>query len=88
MSETTRTQESRHIGGNNIGTSVMNHEPCHCTFEADGHNVFVRINGKRIAKRGQPGSLQAGRWVSIEPGWAVRDAAGEIEIMHDGIRVQ
>jgi hypothetical protein len=66
----------------------MNYEPCHCTFESDGHNVFVLINGKRIAKRGEPGSPQAGTWISMEPGWAVRDAPREIEIMHDGIRVQ
>jgi hypothetical protein len=42
-------------------------------IESDGIDVFVVYNGVRIAKRGQPGTPQAQTWVSIEPGYTVRD---------------
>ena len=38
-----------------------------CTIEADGTGVFVVFEGVRIAKRGEPGTPQAGTWVSLEP---------------------
>ncbi len=31
--------------------------------------VYVVFDGRRIAKRGDPGTLQAGTWVSLEPGF-------------------
>ena len=42
-------------------------------IESDGTDVFVIYDGKRIAKRGHPDTLQAGTWVSIEPGYRVLD---------------
>jgi hypothetical protein len=39
----------------------------------DGIDVFVIYDGKRIAKRGDPDTPQAGTWVSIEPGYTVSD---------------
>ena len=42
-----------------------------CSVERDGHDLFVVFDGKRIAKRGKPGTLQAGTWVSLEPGYVV-----------------
>ena len=42
-----------------------------CRVEGDGHDLFVVFDGKRIAKRGKPGTLQAGTWVSLEPGYVV-----------------
>ena len=42
-----------------------------CSVESDGHDLFVVFDGKRIAKRGKPGTLQAGTWVSLEPGYVV-----------------
>ena len=40
-------------------------------IESDGDDLFVVYNGKRIAKRGHPGTPQAWTWVSIEPGYRV-----------------
>ena len=42
-------------------------------IESDGTDVFVIYDGKRIAKRGHPDTPQAGTWVSLEPGYTVRD---------------
>ena len=42
-----------------------------CSVERDGHDLFVVFDGKRIAKRGKPGTLQAGTWVLLEPGYVV-----------------
>jgi hypothetical protein len=40
-----------------------------------GEDMFVVRNGKKIAKRGHPGTLQAKKtWISLEPGWQVFDA--------------
>ena len=35
------------------------------------HDVFIVIDGVRVAKRGKPDSVQAGMWISLEPGWEV-----------------
>jgi hypothetical protein len=42
-------------------------------IETDGIEVFVVYDGVRIAKRGEPGTPQAGTWVSVEPGYTVLD---------------
>jgi hypothetical protein len=42
-------------------------------IESDGIDVFVVYDGVRIAKRGEPGTPQAGKWVSLEPGYTVSD---------------
>lgn len=57
------------------------------TIEGDGNDIFVVLDGLRIAKRGHSGTLQAKTWVSIEPGWTVRDGPGYIEVEHEGVRV-
>jgi hypothetical protein len=41
-------------------------------IETDGMDVFVVYDGVRIAKRGEPGTPQAGTWVSVE-GYTVSD---------------
>jgi hypothetical protein len=46
---------------------------CKAAIESDGTDVFVVYNGVRIAKRGQPGTQQDQRWVSLEPGYTVWD---------------
>ena len=52
------------------------------------NNIFVVVDGLRIAQRGQPGTPQAGTWVSLEPGWSVRDGqGGDIEVEHNGVRI-
>ena len=54
--------------------------------EATGKNIFVFIDGAKVAKRGHPGTAQAGTWVSLEPGFEVFSNAhpSEITITHDG----
>ena len=42
-------------------------------IESDGINVFVVYNGVRIAKRSHSGTPLAGTWMSLEPGYTVRD---------------
>jgi len=37
-------------------------------------DVFVRVGDVKIARRGYPGTPQAGTWISLEPGWEVVDA--------------
>jgi hypothetical protein len=55
--------------------------------ESEGQDLFVIADGVKIAKRGHPGTPQAGQWVSLEPGWQVRNRRNAIEIMHEGVRV-
>jgi hypothetical protein len=42
-----------------------------CRVESDGPDLFVVFDGMRIAKRAKPGTLQAGTWVLLEPGYVV-----------------
>jgi len=37
----------------------------------DGNDIYVVVDGQRIAKRGRPRTPQAGTWVSLQPGWTV-----------------
>jgi hypothetical protein len=64
----------------------------HMLATEDGHggvDLFVVFDGKRIAKRGHPDTPQAKTWVSLEPGFVVRDNADmtEIHIEIKGVRV-
>jgi hypothetical protein len=54
----------------------------------DGENIFVVVDGVKIAKRGGPGTPQARTWISLEPGWRVLDQDGGLVIEHKGVRVQ
>jgi hypothetical protein len=36
-------------------------------------DLYLIFGGKRIAKRGKPGTLHAMTWISLEPGVVVRD---------------
>jgi hypothetical protein len=67
-------------------------------IECDGNDIFVIADGVKIAKRGHPGTPQAGTWVSLEPGWRVLDCqgtyqntsdeeGGAIEIEYNGARI-
>jgi hypothetical protein len=59
-------------------------------MEGDGRDIFIVVDGVRIAKRGSPGTPQAKTWVSLEPGWSVLDVGGElgdIEVTYNGVRV-
>jgi hypothetical protein len=54
-------------------------------------DMFVEFDGKRIAKRGHPGTPQAKTWVSLEPGYVVTSSrnhdANIITIEYNGVRV-
>jgi hypothetical protein len=41
----------------------------------DHDEIFVVLDGVRIARRGYPGTPEAGTWVSLVPGWIVRATA-------------
>ena len=53
-------------------------------------DMFVVVDGVRIARRGYPGTSEAGTWVSLAPGWEVVDDGrrNTIAIKHDGVSVQ
>ena len=38
-------------------------------------NIYLILDGRRIAKRGKPGTLHAMTWISLEPGVVVRDVS-------------
>jgi hypothetical protein len=60
------------------------------TMESDGSDIFVVLNGIKIAKRGKHGTAQAGQWVSLEPGYRVLDQGypKRLVIEHHGVIVQ
>jgi hypothetical protein len=65
----------------------MRNQPPTVEIEGDGRDVFVIVNGMRIAKRGDSDGPQAKTWVSLEPGWTVLDRQDQIEVNRDGVRV-
>jgi hypothetical protein len=42
-------------------------------LEFDNTDMFVVVNGVKIARRGGRGTPQAQTWISLEPGWRVLD---------------
>ena len=46
------------------------------TWSEEGENLYLFVDGVKIAKRGQPGTPQAGTWVSVAAGWEAIDEAG------------
>ena len=44
-----------------------------CRVECDGEDIFIVADGLKIAKRGHPETPQAKTWVSLEPGYIVRE---------------
>ena len=36
-------------------------------------DIYLMFDGRRIAKRGKPGTIHAMTWISLEPGVVVRD---------------
>jgi hypothetical protein len=55
--------------------------------------IYVVLDGVRIAKRGKPDTPQARTWISIEPGYVVRDGRKgpgkrqELLIEYQGVRL-
>ncbi|NOJ40912.1 hypothetical protein HCN58_15090 [Bradyrhizobium sp. WSM 1791] len=58
-------------------------------YEGTETDLFLKFNGVVIAKRGQPGSQQAGKWIVLEPGYEVIDGGdgNSILIRQQGARV-
>jgi hypothetical protein len=60
-------------------------------YEKVGGELFLTLDGVRIAKRGDPDSLHARTWISIEPGYEVFDNADLTELVvhfNKGVRLQ
>jgi hypothetical protein len=53
-------------------TQNMSDDPV-CELHNDGDDVFVLVDGMKIAKRGRPYTAEALMWIMLEPGWIVRD---------------
>jgi hypothetical protein len=56
---------------------------------SDGTDIFVVVDGVRVARRGRPNTSRANTWVSLEPGWSVldRNYPEAIEVSYNGARV-
>jgi hypothetical protein len=63
-----------------------------CEIWSDGKDLFVIVDDLKVAKLGPPGAPRAKMWVSLEPGWVVRDCHTNeghfVEVEHDGETVQ
>ena len=46
-------------------------------IQFDGTDLYVVFNGVQIARRGAKGTPQALTWISLEPGFRVRDEPGK-----------
>jgi hypothetical protein len=63
-----------------------------CEIVWEGIDLFVMVEGVKIAKLGEPGTPQP--WVPLEPGWRVldgkrkRNGTAELVIEHKRVRVQ
>lgn len=59
-------------------------------YEKESGELFLTLNGLRIGKRGNPGTPQAGTWISLEPGYTVIDNADltALVVHFNGVRVQ
>ena len=57
------------------------------TVELTETEVFLKLDGVVIAKRGQPDSDQAGTWIALEPGYEITGGLDDILVHHYGARV-
>ena len=53
-----------------------------CKIEFDGEDMFVIVNGVKIAKRGHRGTPQARTWISLEPKWTVLSNRNQLVVLH------
>ena len=58
--------------------------PDEMKIESDREDMFVIYDGMKIAKRGHKGTPHAKTWISLEPGFTVRDGDGFIEVEYQG----
>jgi hypothetical protein len=67
----------------------MSMEDAVCMIHRDDNDdVFVLVDGVKIAKRGDPDTELAMTWIMLEPGWIVRDIdRRKIEVRFEGARI-
>jgi hypothetical protein len=57
-----------------------------CELKNDGEELFVLVNGMKIAKRNASST-----WIMLEPGWIVRDVERKngkaIEVRYEGATI-
>ena len=63
--------------------------PPELTMLNDGKDTFIVVDGVTIAKRGHPGTTQAGTWISLEPGWTVgfNEDQSQLFVRYDRVQV-
>ena len=59
------------------------------SMESDGKDIFLVLDGKRIANRGRPETRHAKKWIPLEPGVVVRDVnyPEQVVVEINGVRV-
>ena len=60
-----------------------------CELHNDGQDVFIVVDGVRIAKRRSQASGSAINWIMLEPGWIIRDVerSNAIEVRYEGATI-
>jgi hypothetical protein len=55
-------------------------------LESVGRDMFLTINGEKIARRGHPKRNGAKTWIPVKQGWIVLDTNGpfSLQIKHNG----
>ena len=48
---------------------------------SDGRDIFIVIDGVRVAKRGHSNTAETSTWVKLVPGWGIRDAVDGLVIL-------
>ena len=73
----------------NQSVEPMGQEPVCEIHRDDNDDVFILIDGMKIAKRGLPDTAHAMTWIMLEPGWIVRDVdhGNAIEVRFEGARI-
>ena len=68
---------------------IINEAAAKASLGTEGNTLTLHLGDKAIAKRGAPGSKDAGKWVPLEPGYVVRDdpASGELVVEFNNVRV-
>jgi hypothetical protein len=74
---------------NDYEWGTMTGEQHLCAIHKDENDdVFVLVGGVKIAKRGVRGTAHAATWITLQPGWLVRDVKGgnaiEVRYEHAG----
>ena len=67
----------------------MSEDESVCELHHEGEELFVLVDGVKIANRRAPGKAQVMTWIMLEPGWTVRDVKGgkAIEVSYEQTRM-